>query len=144
MRKLTIKRTKSFVACLGKAKVYIEDESSSELTIASVPVRKLGTLKNGEEVSFEVEEGALRVFVIFDTMSKEYCNDIYELPAEGDVYLTGKCGFNPGVGNAFRFDNNETQDSLKNRKKGAVIGWIVLGVSVVVGFIIGWYIAFLI
>lgn len=138
MRKLTIKRGKSFVACLGAFKVYIEDQNSKELTIANTPVRKLGVIKNGEEVDFDIEDGALKVFVIADVMSKEYCNDIYKLPEEGDVVLTGKCKFNPGVGNAFRFDNNDTPEAQSNRKKGAAIGWVVLAVAAVVGFAIGW------
>ena len=41
MRKLTIKRQKSFVACLGKMKVYIEDAQSSELEIDGISYRKL-------------------------------------------------------------------------------------------------------
>ncbi len=141
MRKLTIKRKWSFVACLGTGKVYIEDHSSSEMTIAGVPVRKLGKLKNGKEVTFDIEDGELKVFVIADTMSKEYCNDIYQLPAEGDVSLTGKCKFNPGTGNAFRFDNNNTVDASINRKKGASIGWIVLALACVIGAVAGWYIS---
>jgi hypothetical protein len=52
--------------------------------------------------------------------------------------LTGKCKFNPGVGNAFRFDNNDTPEAQNNRKKGAAIGWVVLAVAAVVGFAIGW------
>ena len=51
MRKLTIKRAKSFVASLTKVKVYIEDQLSNELTINNVPCRKLGNIKNGEEAA---------------------------------------------------------------------------------------------
>ena len=49
MRTLTIKRAKSFVACLAKMKVYVEDPTSREIVINNVPCRKLGDLKNGEE-----------------------------------------------------------------------------------------------
>ena len=49
MRNLTIVRRKSFVACLAKMKVYIEDPASNELVINKIPCRKLGELKNGEE-----------------------------------------------------------------------------------------------
>ena len=51
MRNLTIKRTKSYVACLAKMKVYIEDRVSGDLVINGVSCRKLGTLKNGEEAT---------------------------------------------------------------------------------------------
>ncbi|MBP1575986.1 MAG: hypothetical protein J6A68_00485 [Oscillospiraceae bacterium] len=47
MRNLTIKRTKSFVGCLGKMKIYIEDPTSNELLINNTPCRKIGDLKNG-------------------------------------------------------------------------------------------------
>ena len=68
MRMLTIKRTKSFIACLAKMKVYIEDSSSTEIVINDVPCRKLGVLKNGEEKQFEIDEKEAKVFVIADKL----------------------------------------------------------------------------
>ncbi len=55
-----------------------------------------------------------------DALSKNYCNDFYALP-EGteDISLTGRNCFNPGTGNAFRFDNNDQgKDSLKHSPGG--------------------------
>ncbi len=43
MRNLIITREKSFVACLGVMKVYIEDRMSPEITINNTPCRKPGT-----------------------------------------------------------------------------------------------------
>lgn len=138
MRNLTIKRTKSFVACLAKMKVYIEDPNSPDITVNNVPCRKLGDLKNGEEKTFQVEEQALKVFVIADTLSKEYCNEFYLLPeGSDDVVLTGKNKYNPANGNAFRFDNNENAEVLKNRKKGNRIGVIVISLAILVGAVGG-------
>ena len=54
MRKLTVKRTKSFVACLYTVKLYIEDISNAEITINGTPCRKLGEIKNGDEKVFEI------------------------------------------------------------------------------------------
>ena len=138
MRNLTIKRIKSFVACLAKMKIYIEDPNSPDITVNNVPCRKLGDLKNGEEKTFQVEEQALKVFVIADTLSKEYCNEFYLLP-EGadDVVLTGKNKYNPANGNAFRFDNNENHEVLINRKKGNRIGIIVISLAILVGAVGG-------
>ena len=138
MRNLTIKRIKSFVACLAKMKIYIEDPNSPDITVNNVPCRKLGDLKNGEEKTFQVEEQALKVFVIADTLSKEYCNEFYLLP-EGadDVVLTGKNKYNPANGNAFRFDNNENHEVLINRKKGNRIGAIVISLAILVGAVGG-------
>lgn len=137
MRKLTIKRNKSFVACLGKMKVYIEDPAG-ELIINQVPCRKLGTLKNGEQQSFQVGEQAAKVYIIADKLSKDYCNEYYQLPeGQEDIYLTGKNKYNPVNGNPFRFDNNENQGAVQNRKRGVKIGLIVLAVAVAVGLIVG-------
>ena len=138
MRTLTIKRTKSFVACLGKMKVYIEDSSSSEIVINDVPCRKLGVLKNGEEKQFTIDEKEAKVFVIADKVSKDFCNDFYQIPAgDEDVYLSGKNNFNPANGNAFRFDGVEDETILKNRKKGTKMGLIVLIAAIIGGGILG-------
>ena len=138
MRNLIITRKKSFVGCLAKMKVYIEDPESGDLTINNVPCRKLGVLKNGEKQTFAIEDGAAKVYVIADTLSKDYCNEFYELP-EGreDVELTGKNYYNPAAGNPFRFDNNPSAGAAQNRKRGTKIGLIVLVVALVIGSIIG-------
>lgn len=141
MRNLTIKRTKSFVACLAKMKVYIEDSASGEITINGVSCRKLGELKNGEEKTFLIEDYGAKVFVIADKLSKNYCNDYYELPAGPEnITLSGKNKFNPASGNAFRFDNNNNQQVIANRKKGSRKGLIILLIAVVIGGIGGGFI----
>jgi len=143
MRNLTIKRIKSFVASLSKMKVYIEDPTSGETAINNVACRKIGTLKNGEEKTFQIGEQAAKVFVIADGLSKGYCNEFYQLP-EGneDIILTGKNRYNPANGNAFRFDNNENAEVLANRKKGTRIGILVLLAAIIVGAVGGVLISF--
>ncbi len=141
MRKLTIKREKRFVACLGKMKVYIEDGTANDIKINGVSCRKLGTLKNGEEKTFEISNEAAKVFVIFDKLSKGYCNDYYQLPSgEEDVILTGKNEYNPATGNAFRFDGVTDEEVLANRRKGTSRGIIVLAASVAICFMLGIFI----
>lgn len=138
MRNLTIKRTKSFVGCLGKMKIYIEDPASSEITINNTPCRKIGDLKNGEEKTFQIDEHEAKVFVIADKLSKDYCNEYYQLSDGGeDVFLSGQNKFNPANGNAFRFDNNESEGIAANRKRGTRKGLFVLIAATVVGVIIG-------
>ena len=140
MRNLTITRTKSFVGCLGKIKVYIEDALHSELYINDVPCRKLGDLKNGEQKTFAVENESLKVFVIADKLSKNFCNEYYQLPAGNeDIALSGKNRYNPAVGNPFRFDNNENPDAIANRKRGRGIGFGILIVAIIVGFLLGYF-----
>ena len=118
MRNLTIKRNKSFVACAVTMKVYIEDPDSTELTINGVNCRKLGTLKNGEEKTFLIEESEAKVFVIVDKFSKDYCNEVYTVPAgEEDVVLTGQHHFNLSNSNAFRFDGVSDRETEAVHKK---------------------------
>lgn len=137
MRNLTIKRTKSFVGCLAKMKVYIEDNSSSEI-INNTFCRKIGELKNGEEKTFEIDNESQKVYVIADKLSKNYCFEFYEIPeGEDDIYLTGKNKYNPIVGNPFRFDNNDNPEVIKNRKKNNKKGLVILLAAMVVGFLVG-------
>lgn len=143
MRKLTITRTKSFVGCAASLKVYIADSSGvCDLTIEGLPCRFYGKIKNGKSGTFEIPDHAVRVYVIFDKMSADYCNDVYIVEAgEADVALSGKCRFDPTTGNAFRFDGNDHPDAVSNRnrgsKKGLIIFLVCLAVGIVVGTVIG-------
>lgn len=140
MRQLTVRREKSFVACLAKDKVYIEDHYAGDTVIGGVPCRKLGDLKNGEAKTFVVGDEAARVYVISDKLSKEFCNDFFLLPA-GDfpIFLVGKHLYNPVSGNAFRFNDNHNPEAVANRKRGGRIGVIVLIAAVIIGFLIGFF-----
>lgn len=141
MRNLTIKRQKNFANSLGKMKVCIEDGESSDIRIGTIPCRMIGSLKNGEEKTFQVDTRAAKIFVIADRVSKSFCNDMYELP-EGyeDVYLTGKNSFNPLIGNSFRFDNNNSPAVKANRRKNLIIGMVVALISFLIFFSVGFLI----
>ena len=105
MRNLTVRRNKTFVGCAAKIQIYIEDMNSTE-TIGGIPCRLLGVLKNGESATFPIEDSACKIIASFRGPGKNQFYDYYKLP-EGteDWYLSGKCQFNPGAGNAFLFDN---------------------------------------
>ena len=138
MRRLTITREKSFVACLNKTKFYIEDESCCDLVIRGVSCRYLGEIKNGGEETFEVTEKSAKLFAIIGKSSKEYCNDMYVLPeGEYDINLSGKHKYNNSVGNAFRFNNNESAEATEFRAAAKKRGRVVLTVAVILGLIIG-------
>ena len=139
MRKLYIKRHKSFVACLANFKVYVEDEIYGDLVINNVNCRKLGDIKNNEEKVFEITEEPVRIYVIADKLSKGFCSEFYQLEeGENDVFLSGKPHFNPATGNAFRFDNNDNEEVKKNRTKGLKKGIIILCIAFLVGIIVGY------
>ena len=138
MRNLTVTRRKSFVGSLCTLKVYIEDATSSELSINGTSCRKLGTLKNGETKTFSIEGGALKVFVIADQLSKNFCNDFYQLEeGEEDLSLIGQNKFSLATGNAFRFDKNGSDEALANRQSGKKKGAILILAAMLIGFVCG-------
>lgn len=138
MRNLTIKREKSFVGCAVKLKVYIEDATSGEIMINNTPCRKLGTIKNGKEETFQIDNNEAKVFVIADKLTKDYCNDFYTVPAgDEDVSISGKNHFNPSNGNAFLFDTVSDQEVLQKRKTNKRKGIIVFVICIALGVVIG-------
>ena len=138
MRNLTIHRQKSFVASLASMKVYIEDPETGDLNINGCLCRKLGNVKNNETVTFQIPDTAARIYVIGDKLSRGFCNEFYPLEAgTEDVTLTGKCHYNPTAGNPFRFEGVTNVDVLKNRKRGARIGIVVMILAFLVGIGIG-------
>ena len=139
MRNLIIKREKSFVGSLAKMKVYIEDPTSNEICINDISCRKIGDLKNGEEKTFQIDEQEVKIYVIADKLSKNYCNEFYQLPAgQEDVFLSGKNKFNPANGNAFRFDNNESEETIASRKRGTRKGLLILIIAAIIGAVVGY------
>lgn len=138
MRTLTVTRGKTFVGCISKVRIYIEDHTAPEIGILDTPCRLLGTLKNGETQSFEIPEEAVKIFAIADKASKHYCNEFYPIPAGFDpVTLTGQCRYDPASGNPFRFDGVTNEAVLANRRKNTRRGIIVTVVAVILGVIIG-------
>lgn len=142
MRNLVIKRDKSLVASFVTMKVYIEDRASSDIVIDNIPCRKLGNLKNGETKAFQIADEPARVYVIADKMSRNYCNDFYQLfYGTEDVFLGGKNKYNPIAGNPFMFHNNNNSEAIANRgkcKKKALKNYLlILLVCTLLGFVIG-------
>ncbi len=138
MRKLIIKRHKTFVACIGKIKIYMEDNQNGNLDIRNIKCIKLGELKNGEEKEFEIPNEEIKIFAIWDKMSRNLYNDMYIVPkSEFDFHLYGKAYYNPTNGNPFRFDNNNNIEAIENRKKGNIVRIIFFIIAIIVGFIIG-------
>ena len=154
MRRLTIKREKSFVGCLGKTQIYISDPTSDELQMPlhtidaetgeekdeKINCRKLGEVKNGEEVTFEIGNESAVIFAIVDKASKDYCNDCYVIEAgDEDISLSGRHKFNPANGNAFRFNGNDSQNVSVNRKKSTGKGALVIIAAAIIGVLVGYF-----
>jgi hypothetical protein len=138
MRKVYLTRDKSFVGCLGKLNVYVEDVANAETVIADIPCRKVCKIANGETISFDIPDEEVRVIVIADKLSKNLCNDYYRVPAGvSDVEIGGKCTYNPGAGNPFRFHGVTDEDVLANRKRTGRKGLMVLIIAALIGIIAG-------
>ncbi len=121
MRNLTVKRRKAFACCLGKVKIYIED-ANGDTNINGIPCRLLGKLKNKECATYEIGNESLKLFAIYDKMSKGYCNDCYTIPAgEEDIEVSGAAKLNPFMGNPFYSTEIQARKRLttgsKTRKK---------------------------
>ena len=138
MRNLIITREKSFVGCFGIMKVYIEDPLNPEIKINNTPCRKLGTLKNGEQKSFPIDDNSAKVFVIADKLSKNFYNEFFDLPAGNfDVAVKGKNHYNPFAGNPFRFEGTANEEVLANRKRTKKKSYIIMAIALVVGILWG-------
>ena len=138
MRNITIDRRKSFVGSLGTFRVYAEDPAASEMIIRGVPCRKVGEMKNGEQTTFQLGDEETRLFVINGQASKNYCVEMYRLPAGNtDAFLGGVCKFNPAAGNAFRFDDNDSEEAKAVRKRGTKSGTLITVISIIVGALVG-------
>ena len=142
MRTLTIQRQKSFVGCLQPYQFYIEDATSPELEINGKPCRKLCALKNGQQLTFSIGGEAARVYAIADKLSKEYCNDYFDIPAgQEDVVIRGKAHYNPMAGNPFYFEKELDEEAKKHRKKSKKkSGWVMV-IAVLVGLVVGFTIS---
>lgn len=138
MRRLWITRKKAIAGCAAKVRFYIEDPENGDITINGVPCRKLGSLKNGEQKRFRIDNEAAKVFVIGDKLTRNVYNEFYQLEyGQDDVFLTGKNRLDPMGGNMFRFDGVTDKAALDNRKKSQGRGRVVVIASVLVGLLLG-------
>ena len=116
MRTLTIRRRKSFAGSASKVKIYISDPISGDLDIAGEQCRLLGTVKNGREASFSIEDSGARIYAIFSKSNRNTHYGKYPLVAgTEDVTLEGEYRMDSGI---FRFDGvAEDLNAAAKRKK---------------------------
>lgn len=141
MRKLTIIRHRAWAGRIIPVKIYVED-ATGKTKINGVNCRKLGSVKNGKEATFEIPTDAVKIFAIEFLLEKNLCCDFYELEAgEEDVVLHGAVDFDPLAGNPFRFHSNNSVSAnemrAKNRKKCTLLYAIISIVAFSVGIVCG-------
>ncbi len=138
MRKVYLTREKSFVASLGMLRVLIEDSEYGDVKIDGTSCRVAAYVGNGETVSFDIGNEATKIYVIADKLSKGYCSDYYPVPeGDTDIEISGKCKYNPALGNPFRFNGVTDETVLKSRKKAGLKAIIPIAIAVVIGIAIG-------
>ncbi len=109
MRKLTLERKKSIIACLGTTFPYLScDEAEATRRLGGVPVKPMGKLKNGKTMEMEIPDEACTLFVAFSKAFPDSYFTYYCIPAgNADLKLYTKSTFNPMLGNPFIiFDEN--------------------------------------
>ena len=141
MRKLTIIRHRAWAGSIIPVKIYVED-ATGKTKINGVNCRKLGSVKNDREATFEIPTDAVKIFAIEFLLEKNLCCDFYELEAgEEDVVLHGAVDFDPLAGNPFRFHNNNSVSAkamrAKNRKKCTLLSAVSFVVALGVGIVCG-------
>lgn len=134
MRRIWIKRRKAAAASMAAMKVYIEDPENGDVTINGIRCRKLGLLKNGRKVHYNIEEDALKVFVISGKISRKVEYDFAQLPeGRDDIVLSGKNIFKPFNGNPFLFDETEGEVTIVNHKLPSRAGTALLVIAILLG-----------
>ncbi len=133
MRNLTIKREKSFNGCLVNMNVYIEDPYS-DVMLCGIPCRLLGSLKNGQDVTFSIGEEALKVFVIPQNMNPKRVKvslEYYSVPAGwDDVFVSGALVSSPFSGVSFCYNVSGNEEGLKAVKRKSRNGILVTYLTV--------------
>ena len=106
MRKLTINRRKTFVACAVKIFIYIETDdllvSDKALFIYNKHFKPVGTISNGKTLIVDIPNETIDVMVAFSANSPLLFNTCYSLSSgDKDVVLCTIPRFSPILGNPF-------------------------------------------
>lgn len=105
MRKLTIKRRKSFVGSFMSVKIYIVDSVNYDFYVCEYPCRELGKLKNNSELVVEIDNNEHKIIANVNLQATDAFAEMCVIPAgDEDVVVSGKNVFAPFRGNPFIFD----------------------------------------
>ena len=114
MRKVTLERKKSFVACLCAVYPYLScGEAEAQRRLGGVPVKPVGKLKNGKTIEIEIPDEACTLFVAFSkNFPYSYFTHFCIGAGTDDIKLYTKSTFNPALGNAFVIFDENGNESL--------------------------------
>jgi hypothetical protein len=118
MRKLIMKRKKTFTASLVKVRIFIENDLG-ELELGTVRCREVGSLKNGATGEYDIPNESVYVFVVFSKVLPNEFHTVHQIPAgDGNVELFTGPTLNPLMGNPFDIYTRDDLNELDNKK-----GW---------------------
>lgn len=154
MRNLVVHRRKHFVASAMKVRICINTSSEADITLPDANLKVLGELKNGKSLEVEIPEETVDVYVVFDKLFPQRFNSKFRVKAgESPVELHTYSSFSPFKGNPFVIspykkltpEQKKKLSSLQSKDKGStkskILYWIVMGLFVIGGAIIGWNLA---
>ena len=150
MRKLTLKRKKQFVAMAVKVRICVRTEEEPDIKLVDANLKIVGYLKRAESIEFEIPNDATEVYLVFDKLLPQKFHAKYLVDAgEEDVTLYTQARFNPFKGNPFVITDGEVitkEDKQRMRKDEIykktspvtkVLYWVIIIVSVIVGWYVG-------
>jgi hypothetical protein len=138
MRKLIITRRSSSIGSLRKFTVYISDSRNPELKICDVKCRKLGVIRDGETLTFDIDNDVNRLFVIGSKrMRNTCCDSVHIFSGSDDVEFDGTCKFNPARLNPFVFDGEPDEMARRYRNVANLKGVLTILGLVAIAVIIG-------
>lgn len=102
MRRLTINRKKKLIACAMKVYIYLETKQDEDIILDGILCKKIGSIKNGKSISFDIPNEKCIVFVCFDRFLPDRFKTGYIVNSgEKDVVLYTYPKYNPFMGNPF-------------------------------------------
>jgi len=85
-----------------KAYIYIEVKENEDLVLQGFKCKKIGELKNNKQDTYEITEGSVHLFVVFDKRIPKKFHTKYLIPeGKDDITLYTKPKLNPLKGNPF-------------------------------------------
>ena len=107
MRKLTVNRKRSFVACACGVYIYVQCKNGqADLTLDGVPCKNMGKVKNGKSITVDVSTDEFKAFVVYSKTQPQNYHSAFTVPAgESDVTLYTRPYYNPAMGNPFTLSN---------------------------------------
>ncbi|PAT01231.1 hypothetical protein CI105_07725 [Candidatus Izimaplasma bacterium ZiA1] len=85
-----------------KSHIYIQDDQIKDLLLEDISLKKVGILKNGQDIELDIPLDDVYLYVVYDkNFPKTYNTRFLVKEDYGDVELITQPKFNPFKGNPF-------------------------------------------